>query len=64
MIRWRKVHRVKHDKLLDLPATNGGSAMNWLPFQRGQIFLRLEAGQGENCGQGGRAGWEQMHAHH
>jgi hypothetical protein len=63
MIGRRKVDRLEHDKLLDLPATNDGNTMNRLPFECGQIFLRLEGGQNEKRGQGDRAGWEQMHAH-
>jgi len=64
MIGRRKVHRLKHDKLLDLPATTSGSATSRLPFERRQIFLRVEAGHGENRGHGGCPGWEQMHSYH
>jgi hypothetical protein len=62
MIGWRKIDRLKHDELLDLPATDGGNAMDRLPLKRRQIFLRLEGGQSQKCGQRGGASWEQMHA--
>jgi hypothetical protein len=38
----RKVDRLKHDNLLDLLATNIGSAMDRLPSERWQIFLRRD----------------------